>query len=49
MPELWAGITCIQRCGRKKEWKKNFCCFFFITVNSDKVILLNTNILTCYL
>lgn len=27
MPELWTGIPPTQRNGRKKKWKKKFCCF----------------------
>lgn len=44
MPELRTRITCTQRNGRKKEWKKQFV-VFFITINSNTLILLNTNVL----
>ena len=43
MPELRTRITCTQRKGRKKEWKKHFV--VFITINSNTLILLNTNVL----
>lgn len=35
MPELWTGITCTQRNGRKEEWKKHFWCFFFFFYQNE--------------
>lgn len=47
MPELWTGIPPTQRNGRKKKMEEKV--LFFIRMNSNTVILLNTNVFTCYL
>ena len=48
MPELWTGIPPTQRNGRKKKMEEKVL-LFFIRMDSNTVILLNTNVFTCYL